>query len=166
VGFPRRLQHEAEEVVLVGRPHWWAVTPPLAALAAAVAVLVTVAVGGAPDWAVLGLALLTLVVLGRLVARSLRWFGTWHVVTSERLVCRTGVLGRRATEVPLELVDALSLDQTLLQRLVGTGDLVVESAGERRRAVFTTVARPSTVQRAVARQVGRRPSRPARSGGG
>jgi len=53
------------------------------------------------------------------------------------------------TEIPLERINDLSYHQTLFERLVGTGDLMIESAGERGQDTFPRIPHPDRAQQAV-----------------
>lgn len=60
--------------------------------------------------------------------RVLSWAATRYILTSHRIVVRSGSLGRRNTDY--YFIDTLSLHmrQKLRQRMVGSGNLEVESA--------------------------------------
>jgi uncharacterized membrane protein YdbT with pleckstrin-like domain len=153
VAFPRKLLHEDEQVAVDLRPHWWFLAGPSAALAVAVVVLIALAANRAPDWATVVAGVATIVVLGWFVARYARWATTSFVVTSDRLIFREGVLAKRGIEIPLERVNTVFFDQSVFERLLRFGDLVIESAGERGRQHFTDIARPSSVQNEIYRQI-------------
>ena len=151
--FPRRLLNEGEEVVLDLRPHWSSVAVPTAELIAALALLVTLARAGAPDLVQMAAALVTLVALVRFVVRYVRWATTNFVVTSDRLVHRRGVVAKEGIEIPLERVNTVFFRQSMLERLLRCGDLVIESGGERGRQSFSDIHRPSLVQNEIYRQI-------------
>ena len=154
--FPRRLLNDHEEVVLDLHPHWWALSGPALALAAclAAAVVASVAVhGAAHDPVVIALLVVVLVALWWFVRRYLRWATTNFVLTTDRLIFRSGVLARHGRELPLERVEDVSFHQTLFERLLGAGDLLVESGGERGQQVFSRIPRPARVQNEIWRQV-------------
>ncbi|MER7128669.1 PH domain-containing protein [Streptosporangium saharense] len=60
----------------------------------------------------------------------LRWKNTTYVLTSHRLAISRGVLNKSTEDIPMTKVNTVSADQTLLDRLFGSGTLNVESAGE------------------------------------
>ncbi len=145
--FPRRLLNEGEDVMLDLHPHWWMLSGPvvMVVLATAGAVLVRTVSD------VLVVVLLGVAVLGLLwlAGRYARWVTTNFVVTTDRLVFREGVLGKRGKEIPLERVNDIAVTQTLFERLIGAGDLTVESGGERGQQVFTDVRKPFLVQNVI-----------------
>jgi uncharacterized membrane protein YdbT with pleckstrin-like domain len=158
VAFPERLLSEDEELIYDLRPHWWTLVVP-----ALVTVLVTVAVGVA--WAVApagslqasvrlavglaGLLLLAVLVLGRV----LRWMTTHFVVTTERLIFRSGIVAKFGREIPLERINDVTFTQSLFERLIGIGDLLIESAGEHGQSTFSDIRDPEAVQLQIYRQM-------------
>ena len=153
MAFPRKLLHEREEVVLDLRPHWVFFLGPAVLLAIAVVGLVASAVLDLHEWLLLGLAGITLVALIWFAGRYARWGSTNFVVTSDRLIYRSGVLAKQGIEIPLERVNTVFFNQTLLERMLGSGDLEIESGGERGTQRFSDVARPSHVQSEIHRQI-------------
>jgi uncharacterized membrane protein YdbT with pleckstrin-like domain len=152
VAFPERLLSEDEELIYDLRPHWWTLVVP-----ALVTVLVTVAVGVA--WAVApagslqasvrlavglaGLLLLAVLVLGRVL----------RLVTTERLIFRSGIVAKFGREIPLERINDVTFTQSLFERLIGIGDLLIESAGEHGQSTFSDIRDPEAVQLQIYRQM-------------
>jgi uncharacterized membrane protein YdbT with pleckstrin-like domain len=163
VAFPRRLLNEGEEVILDLRPHWSFFLGRAGLLLLAVAALVAVAALGAADWVLLVVGVLVLVALARLVARYAVWTTSEFVVTTDRLILRSGVVSKRGIEIPLERVNTVFFSQRLRERLLRYGDLVVESGGERGRQVIADVPHPERVQSVRA---GGRPDRTTTSAAG
>jgi uncharacterized membrane protein YdbT with pleckstrin-like domain len=83
----------------------------------------------------------------------MRWTTTNFVVTTDRLVFRSGVLAKRGKEIPLERINDLSFNQTVLERLLGAGDLIIESGGERGQQFFTDISHPAKVQNEIYKQI-------------
>lgn len=151
--FSKKLLNEDEDVVLDLHPHWEFFFKPASALLLAVIVGLTVLVNDLPGW-VEGL-------VGIAVLASLLWFGltyarwatTNFVVTTDRLIYRHGVLAKHGIEIPLERVNTVFFSQSILERILGSGDLVIESAGEMGRQNFSNVRKPSAVQNEIYRQM-------------
>jgi uncharacterized membrane protein YdbT with pleckstrin-like domain len=163
--FPRRLLLEGETVALDLRPHWWFFIGPAVAGVPVLALVVAVSraegdVQTAGWWAVAALALAWALWLG---ARLLRWVTTHFVVTSERIVFRSGVLAKHGRDIPLERVNDIASSRTFFERLIGAGDLLIESAGERGQQTFTDIPHPDAVQQEIYRQM---EDNAARSAGG
>ena len=83
----------------------------------------------------------------------LKWVTTNFVITTDRLIYRHGVLSKHGIEIPLERVNTVFFSQSILERMVGSGDLVIESAGEMGRQNFSNVRKPSAVQNEIHKQM-------------
>jgi uncharacterized membrane protein YdbT with pleckstrin-like domain len=119
-----------------------------------VALVVNAAVPGAAHDVVLIVALLlVLFALAGFVRRYARWATTNIVVTTDRLILRAGVLAKSGREIPLDRINDISFHQSLFERLIRAGDLVVESAGERGQETLRYVPDPEHVQRELYRQM-------------
>jgi uncharacterized membrane protein YdbT with pleckstrin-like domain len=153
--FPRRLLFEGEEVVLDLRPHWWFFAGPAALLVGSLVVLVWVAIEDVGDWATLAMSGVALAALLWFAGRYLRWATTNFVVTSVRVVFRSGVVAKRGIEIPLERINTVFMHQRILDRLLRNGDLTIESGGERGTETFFHISEPSKVQNDIYLQLER-----------
>jgi uncharacterized membrane protein YdbT with pleckstrin-like domain len=158
VAFPERLLSEDEELIYDLRPHWLTlVVPVLLTVAVVVAVGAAWVVMPAGDLqqparlavGVVGLAVLLATVVGRV----LRWATTHFVLTTERLIFRSGVVAKFGREIPLERINDVTFSQSLFERLIGAGDLLLESAGEHGQSRFSNVRDPEAVQLEIYRQM-------------
>ncbi|HEV7862718.1 MAG TPA: PH domain-containing protein [Acidimicrobiia bacterium] len=153
--FPKRLILDGETVALDLRPHWWYFAGPMFAGIPVLALLV-VALKQNGDtqtialWATAAIALAWAVWLG---ARLVSWQTTHFVVTTDRLVFRSGILSKHTRDIPLEKVNDLASSQSLFERIIGAGDLVIESAGERGQETFSDIPHPDAVQQEIYRQM-------------
>jgi uncharacterized membrane protein YdbT with pleckstrin-like domain len=152
VPFPRELLTQDEEIVLDLRPHWWYIAP--AALYLSLALILGV-IALANDFyqfvnIVIGLAVVAAVIY--FAVRYTRWATTNFVVTTERVVSRRGFIAKRGIEIPLDRINTVFFNQSLFERLIGAGDLGIESAGEGGRETFTDVRKPSLVQNEIYRE--------------
>lgn len=155
MAFDRRLLTGGERVVVEVRPHWsalgWSIPSTGAALAAMIAAIVVwpsapVAVGEG----LLGVVVASVLWLG---VRLLRRSRTWLVITTTRLVQRSGVLRRRGVEIRLTRVNEISYEQTLLGHVMGAGRLCVEVGGERGLVCFDHVRKPAAVAAVLHEQI-------------
>ena len=157
MAFPSKLLNENEELVLDLRPHWWFMAEPTGALVGAVllgiAVIANVDSGGIGTVLRLVIAALILFCLGWFGIRYAKWTTTNFVVTSERVVFRVGVLSKQGIEIPLERINTVFFHQGIFERMLGAGDLGIESAGERGSETFKDVRKPSAVQNEIYRQM-------------
>jgi uncharacterized membrane protein YdbT with pleckstrin-like domain len=153
VAFPRKLLNEDEAIVLDLRPHWWFITKHMLLLIAAIAIGIA-AFAALDNVAVNSLAgLLLLAALIAFAIRYVQWVTTNFVVTTDRLIYRHGVLSKHGIEIPLERVNTVFFHQGIFERMLGSGDLVIESASETGQQHFTDVRKPSAVQNEIYRQM-------------
>jgi uncharacterized membrane protein YdbT with pleckstrin-like domain len=144
--YPERLLSPGESVVLQFRPHWQALLIPIAGgVTAVIAIALSVVFAeGAVMWLlVLGSVGIWALVSVRVIAD---WWTTQYVLTTERVVRRAGVLSRQGTEIPLEVINNVAFSQGFLERLVRSGDLLIESAGETGQSRFTDIPDPEGLQ--------------------
>ena len=150
MGFPPKLLHPDETVLVDIHPHWRFLAKPLL-------VLIPLVVGLVVLGPVLAVATPVLLAVGTLAAlaalwflvRWLQWANEHFVVTSERLIRRKGVIGKSGMEIPLERVNNISFNQTAMERMMGSGDLLIESGGETGQQHFRDIPRPGRVQQKI-----------------
>lgn len=153
VPFPKRLLFEGEDVILDLRPHWWFFAGPVALLVLTLVALITTAAADLGQVAVILSAGVVLASLAWFAGRYLRWATTNFVLTSDRLVFRSGVIAKRGIEIPLERINTVFSHQSILERMLRTGDLIVESGGEQGRETFSEIPKPQDVQNEIHRQI-------------
>ncbi|MDH3294423.1 MAG: PH domain-containing protein [Acidimicrobiia bacterium] len=154
MAFPRQQLNEGEQVIIDLRPHWWFFASQTAALVGAVilGVLALIYFSGSVVVSIMTAALIIFVLLW-FVARYMVWTTTNLVLTTDRLIHRSGVFSRSGVEIPLERINTVFFRQSLFERLLGSGELVVESAGEKGQQSFVNVRRPLNVQNEIYRQM-------------
>jgi membrane protein YdbS with pleckstrin-like domain len=152
MGYPRGLINEGENVALDLRPHWWYFSRHILT---GIPLVVLVAIGFRIDnniyWAFVGV--LALVWAVWLLFKFLEWSRTYFVVTSDRVIWRTGLLSRHGVEMPLERITNINFHQGIWERIIGAGTLDVQSAGEQGTSRFTDVRHPDGVQAEIYRQM-------------
>lgn len=157
MAFDKRLLHDHEDLVLDLRPHWWYMAKPAAALVGAIVLgaLVVTSAGDEAYWDVLRIAVAALVVFCLLwfVLRYAKWVTTNFVVTTDRLVYRVGVVAKSGIEIPLERVNTVFFNQSVFERMLGAGDLSIESGGETGKQSFSDIRKPSLVQNEIYKQM-------------
>jgi uncharacterized membrane protein YdbT with pleckstrin-like domain len=151
--FPRHLLTDDEDLVLDLRPHWWFLAPAGALLSVAVLLGLASLIGDWASWLKFPVGILVLGSLGFFVLRYLTWTTTNFVVTNERVISRTGVVSKQGIEIPLDRINTVFFNQTLFERMIGAGDIGIESAGEGGRQTFTDIRKPNLVQNEIYRQV-------------
>lgn len=151
--YPRDLLNDEETIAVDLHPHWWFFAQPTALLVGGV-VLSILSLTVWQNDIVRTIALV--IVIGSAVwlgIRYLKWRTTNFVVTSDRVIFRAGVIGKHAIEIPLERVNTVFSKQGMFERMVGTGDLLIESGGERGEQRFTDVYDPNRVQNVIHQQM-------------
>jgi uncharacterized membrane protein YdbT with pleckstrin-like domain len=153
VPFSSKLLNEGEDVVLDLHPHWVYFVKSALAFLVAVAIGVLLLAWGWEGFTLAGSGVLILVALIWLGVTYLKWVTTNFVITTDRLIYRHGVISKHGIEIPLERVNTVFFSQGILERIVGSGDLVIESAGELGRQDFANVRKPSAVQNEIHKQM-------------
>ncbi|GLX01074.1 membrane protein [Microtetraspora sp. NBRC 16547] len=71
-----------------------------------------------------------LLLLIRFVWKVAEWSVDYFVVTSTRMLLTTGLITRKVAMMPLAKVTDMSFQRSLLGRMLGYGEFVMESAGQ------------------------------------
>lgn len=150
---------EGERVLWQGRPSWRAQTGYFlrwGGLAIVPGVLATVidGYGGATglalwQWLLVSLALLIVVAAVDAVRRA----SVFYMVTDQRIRIRRGILSRREETARFDRVQNVNSSQSLLDRLLGVGDVDFDTAGTSEDSDdfrFAGVAEPKRLVRIVA----------------
>ena len=142
---------EGEHIVLTLHPHWKILLRPalilmvVAAAAAALAIIVPAGSYTVPARIAVG-AVALVAVLVWFVVPFLRWQTTTYQLTSRRLRLRSGILSRSGRDFPLIRISDVSFSPGLIDRMLGCGQLVVESAGEHGQLVLNEIPQVEMVQ--------------------
>ena len=147
-----------EHLVLRLRPHWKVLIRAVlvAVLVVAVALIVEVIIPSGSAAAVERLVVAAVAILALmlwLMVPVLRWRTTTYELTSRRLRVRDGIVTRRGRDIPLSRITDVSFEQGPLDRLLGSGRLIVESAGEHGQIVLTDIPRVEFAQATLFRLV-------------
>ena len=139
-------------------PHWKTLIRPcsVAALVVAVALVAEVLIPSGSAAAVERLAVAAvaiLVLMLWLMVPVLRWRTTTYELTTRRLRVRDGIMTRHGRDIPLARINDVSFEKGLLDRLLGSGRLVVESAGEHGQIVLNDIPRVEFTQATMFRLV-------------
>lgn len=73
------------------------------------------------------LAIVAIVLLGYSLPRFIRWRGVRYILTSGRIVARFGMLRRGDWQVPLAAVRSVGIKQSLLQRILRSGNISLDT---------------------------------------
>jgi uncharacterized membrane protein YdbT with pleckstrin-like domain len=149
---------EDEHLVLRLHPHWKTLVRPLAVAVLVIAIALVAEVlipsGSAAAIGRLAVAVVAILILMIwLIVPILRWRTTVFELTNRRLRMRDGIITRHGRDIPLARINDVSFTKGLLDRLLGSGRLVVESAGEHGQIVLTDIPRVEATQGTLYRLV-------------
>jgi uncharacterized membrane protein YdbT with pleckstrin-like domain len=133
-----------EESVAILHPHWKTLVLPVVLTFVVVAVLLAGEVlipanklAGVERLALAAVAVVLL--MWWLMYPVLVWRTTVYELTTKRMRLRDGILTRNGRDIPLSRVTDVSFRKGVLDRLLGSGTLVVESAGEHGELALTEI---------------------------
>jgi len=142
---------EGEHLVLRLHPHWKTVLRPLflLLLIVVIAAVLLVILPTGHDMNLGRLAIGVVALVAALIWTAvplLRWRTTTYELTTRRLRLRRGILSRQGRDFPLIRISDVSFSHGLVDRMLGCGRLVVESAGEHGQLVLTEIPEVEKVQ--------------------
>ena len=153
MGFPKELLAEHEELIFEKRPHWVALVP---AVLWTIGLLIALLLGYRAldaifdDGATTSKGVFAVVVTGLwlflAVKAYFQWRFTLFVLTTDRLITRSGVIAKHSKEIPLERINDVTFTQSVIERMLGAGDLLLDSSGDLGPARITAVQKPEEVQ--------------------
>jgi len=147
--FPDDAVAPHETIVLNLHPHWWYIAKSGIVLFVAMVAGVFAAVAIDINALKVLVALWIVVNLGWFLVRFVQWISTHFVLTSDRVMSREGVLSKRGIEIPLERINTVFFEQGIFERMLGLGDLEIESASKDGAQRFEDIRRPSDVQKEI-----------------
>ena len=140
MGYPDNVLAKDEQVVLHSHPHWKLLVGPVLVfiVATGVAAFLTAVVQQRTGWdqtarmIVDGViwAIWLVLLCWLTLAPVLSWRTTHFVVTDRRVMFRHGVLTRSGIDIPLARINSVEFRHGLIDRMVGTGTLIIESASQ------------------------------------
>jgi uncharacterized membrane protein YdbT with pleckstrin-like domain len=139
MGYPENVLAADEQVVLHRHPHWKRLVGPILVLlittivAAFVAALVNNTSWDPTAKKVLFgvIGAIWLILVGWLTLwRFLSWLTTHFVITDRRVMFRHGLLTRSGIDIPLARINSVEFRHGLLDRMLRTGTLIIESASQ------------------------------------
>ncbi len=138
---------EGESVLHQSRLHWIGLLREILVTLLALAVLLFFLLAWQPAtwlyWVLLGAWAITC------FRGVTNWLTTEVVITDRRILYRRGLLSKAGWELPVDRILDVAFSQSLLQRLVGSGDLLVESAAGDDRNALRNVPDPEGVKQKI-----------------
>lgn len=146
-GAPERGEFVRGEVVREFRPHWRVLLAVIlwTLVAIAAVALVFNQLDGQAAWLLTGL-----VAVGWLsvtVQDLARWLSTTYTLTTDQIIVKTGILRVTKAKIPLESIDNITMTRNLAERMLGYGDMVIEST--QGQSVFADIPDPEEFEAEV-----------------
>lgn len=158
MGFPENVLAKGEKVERDLHPHWLTVVAPtifgvlLAAACIAIAVITPDdTAGNRIQW--IAVIVLVVVAVPAVVVPYLRWRTTHYVITSHRVMVRRGILTKNGKDITLSKITDVSFEQTVLDRMIRSGSLHIESAGDSPDENLANIPRSNEVQQLINRLI-------------
>jgi uncharacterized membrane protein YdbT with pleckstrin-like domain len=149
MGISQKYFNHDEVLVLDLHPHWWRFVKPYIMIVVALAAIVYSL--RIPNDSLNKLALtvsqvLTALAVLNLAVQALKWYRTHFVLTSQRVIFQSGVIARTRIEISLHKINLVNFHQSIFERMVNAGDIVIESGAEDGMETFSDVKDPQQVQ--------------------
>jgi uncharacterized membrane protein YdbT with pleckstrin-like domain len=149
--YPDKLLADDEEVVRHLHPHWLTILRPVVVLLVVVGAA-SFGMAAIPDgrqqgiFRMLVLAVALVLLLVFVLVPLLRWRSTHYVITTHRLLFREGILSRSGRDIGLSRITDVSYRQSLWDRVINSGTLTIESAGDSGATVLRQIPDSEGVQ--------------------
>ncbi len=144
--YPKRLLTEGEEIVTEFRPHWRLLLIPVLWTVAGITGIILALIYGNDTFGLVISGVVVVALIPIAVVPFVRWWFTMYVLTTERLITRSGVIARKGIEIPVENISNVLFSQTVMERILKSGDLLIESPGESGQSRFSDVPHPDEFQ--------------------
>ena len=131
---------DENQVIFSITPTFYEVLPSyLVAVVLSLIVTVVVGLAGGP----LGIVLIaTAILFIRPIFRHMRLRRTIYTLTATKLEIRTGILSKDTKNIPLHHIDNVEVSETLKERLMGIGDVLIDSAALDTKMVLNNIKNP------------------------
>ena len=149
MGFSMKHFSHDEVLVLDLHPHWWRFVKPVVVIIATLAALANthrIPNDFLKDLALIIAQAFTALAVLNLAAKALKWYRTHFVLTSQRVIFQAGVIARTRVEISLHKINLINFHQSVFERLINAGDIVIESGAEDGVETFNDVPDPQQVQ--------------------
>ena len=154
MGFPDNVLTHDEKVESDLHPHWQVIVAPtvIGLILAAAAIYIAYitpddTTGNWIQWISVGVAVLLGIPL--VIVPFLRWRTTRYVITTHRVMLRQGILNKSGKDITLSKITDVSYERRMLDRMVGSGTLSIESAGDSPNELFRAIPHSDRVQQLI-----------------
>jgi membrane protein YdbS with pleckstrin-like domain len=155
MALPRKFLNEDEELLAELHPHWIFLFGPLFTSIGVWAAIIVILIiwNNPPGWTNYPTIILALIPGLWLLGRYVRWRSYEVALTSTRILVRQGIMGRDTVQLRLQRITEVNLRQTLIERMLGTGSLVIAVQGEDDSMTLEYMRKPAIVQRVINSQI-------------
>ena len=141
-----------EHMVLSGNPHWWYFWKQVVAGIGVLALLFLL-FSIDSEWvstAITWVSTLAFVVwLANTIYVLVQWRTTRFAVTDQRVAYQSGIIRRSGVSIPLNRINNVNFEQSLIARILNNGVVTIESAGETGDSVFENIPNPEKVRTVI-----------------
>jgi len=146
-----QILQPGEKVLYSTNAHWMFYLPALAAWIAVAILLIVSALVVVPALILFCWASAAVVAVVALILTAKGWFHRWTTetdVTDRRVVHKTGFIKRRTFEIPLDKIESVDVDQSIMGRILNYGNVTIMGVGEGRETI-STIAAPLAFRNAI-----------------
>ncbi|HLH89134.1 MAG TPA: PH domain-containing protein [Xanthobacteraceae bacterium] len=132
MSYVKSVLQPGEEVRFATDIHWMVYIPGVLLLLVAIAVWIVASVLLAGEAAFVVRIVAGLVFLAAAVLLFIGWFKrltTEVAVTNKRIIYKRGFISRYTIEMHLDKVESVDVDQSILGRIFGYGDIIIRGVG-------------------------------------
>ena len=128
-------------------PHWIFLFGPLFSSIGVWAAIIVLLIlwRNPPGWTNYPIIVLALIPGLWLLGRFVRWKSYDVALTSTRILVRQGIMGRDTVQLRLQRITEVNLRQTLIERMLSTGSLVIDVQGEDDSLTLEYMRKPAVV---------------------
>jgi membrane protein YdbS with pleckstrin-like domain len=155
MALPRKFLNEDEELLAELKPHWIFMFGPLFTSVGVWVALIALVIlwHNPPGWTNYPIIVIALIPGLWLLGRYVRWRSYDVALTSTRILVRQGIFGRDTVQLRLQRITEVNLSQTLIERLLGTGRIIIDVQGEDDSLTLEYMPQPAVVQRVLNSQI-------------
>ena len=149
MGFSMKHFSYDEVLVLDLHPHWWRFVKPVVVIIATLAALANthrIPNDFLKDLALVIAQVLAVLAVLNLALQTLKWYRTHFVLTSQRIIFQSGVIARKRVEISLHKINVVNFHQSVFERLINAGDIIIEAGTEEGVETIIGVRDPQNVQ--------------------
>ena len=155
MALPKKFLNPDEELLAELHPHWIFLFGPLFTSIGVWAAIIVILIAwqNPPAWTNYPIIFFALIPGLWLLGRYIRWRSYDVALTSTRILVRQGITGRDTVQLRLQRITEVNLRQTLIERMLGTGSLVIDVQGEDDSMTLEYMRKPAIVQRVINSQI-------------